>query len=148
MTQQKLTVLVTEAVQLDRKIAEMQDRLKEVKALLIGEGAGRPDEHTATEGGGTSWTAVGCDGCIARVTWPAPALKSKISGEGRTIEKVRTLAGSAFERLFRPVLAYQPVPDFRDEAVVLLGRAAPKLIRAVESESAPKVAFETKEVVA
>lgn len=145
MTTAKLQNLVTEAVSLDREIAEKTERLKSLKADLITEAGTRDDEHTPTAGGGRSWLAEGADGCIARVTFPAPKLKATIAGEGTAIDKVRKLAGNAFARLFNQVPSYKPVANFRDEAETLLGKDARKLIRACESSSSPTVNFETKE---
>lgn len=145
MTEQKLKSLVAEAVRLDRQKEEIDTRLKELKATLVAEAEGREEEHVDTDGGGRSWTATGTDGCIARVTFPAPSLKSKIDGEGKPIEKIRAAAGRVFDKLFRPAVTYRPVDGFRAEAEKLLGRDAGKLIRLCESETNPKVAFETRE---
>lgn len=146
MTPAKLRSEVTRAVQLDRQIADLTDELKQLKASLLHEAGTRPEEHVATDGGGWTWTAEGSDGCIARVTAPAPSLKSKIDGEGKAIEKIRSAAGRFFDKLFKATLAYKPVDNFRTEAEALLDRQAGKLIRLCETESSPKVAFETKEL--
>lgn len=146
MTNQKLAALVTEAVKLDRLISETEEQLKGIKAQLVVEATSRSEEHILTEGKGSSWVATGLDGCICRVTFPAPSLKSKVDGEGKPIEKIKAAAGKLFARLFSPSVVYRPVPNFRSEAESLLGRDAKKLIKLVESESTPKVSFETKEV--
>lgn len=145
MTNTKLTTLVTEAVTLDRQIADLDERLKELKQQLVMEASSREEEHVRTDGGGASWTATGSDGCIARVTFPAPSLKSKIDGEGKAIEKIKTAAGRWFDRLFRPVVSYRPIDNFRAEVETLMGREAKKVVKLVETESNPKVAFETKD---
>lgn len=145
MTETRLKVLVTEAVQLDRYIAERQEHLKGLKAELVTEAESRPDEQTPTEGGGWSWVAQGADGCVARVMFPGPSLKGSIAGEGQAIEKVKALAGSSFSKLFAPEISYRPVGDFRSQAEVFLGRMAQKLVKLVTSKTSPKVAFETKE---
>lgn len=114
------------------------------QSLLIEEARNHPDSQYPTEGGGRRWSATGADGCIARVNIPAPALKSKIEDEGKLIPRIRQLAGAAFGRLFGPVLVYKPITKFRDEAFTLLPRSdARKLIALCESESAPRVSFET-----
>jgi hypothetical protein len=143
MTTTKLRNLVTEAVSLGREIEEKTERLKALKADLIT--AAGPRADTATAGGGRSWIAEGADGCIARVTFPAPKLKASIAGEGSAIEKVRKLAGRFFSLLFDQVPAYKPAANFRQEAEALLGKDARKLIRACETSSSPSVSFETKE---
>ena len=146
MTASVLRNLVTEAVSLDREINEKTDRLKELKATLAAEAQTRKTEMTPTEGGGTRWAAEGSDGCIARVNFPAPALKAKIDGEGKTIAKVKQFAGSAFSRLFVPTISYKPVQNFRAEALAMLAKAeAKKLIDLCQSASAPRVSFETTE---
>lgn len=142
----KLQNLVTEAVSLDRKIAEQTERLKEFKAQLVEAARERQDELTPTDGGGLRWTADGSDGCIARVNFPAPALKSKIDGEGKTICKIKQFAGAFFSRLFVPTISFKPVENFRDEAKALLAKGdATKLIKFCQTESAPRVSFETAE---
>lgn len=145
MTDAKLKSMVTEAVRLDRQIREMDDELKELKVQLVAEATGREEEHVETDGGGRSWTSSGTDGCVARVTFPAPTLKSKVDGEGKAIDKIKAAAGKLFDKLFRPSVTYRPVDNFRAEAATLLGKDAGKLIRLCQSESSPKVSFETKE---
>jgi hypothetical protein len=142
----KLQNLVTEAVSLDREISEQTERLKEIKALLVEAARDSEDELVPSERGGLRWTAEGNDGCIARVNFPAPSLKSKIDGEGKAIEKIKQLAGAVFSRLFIPTITFKPVENFRDEARALLAKTeANKLIKLCQSESAPRVSFETSE---
>ena len=142
----KIKNLVTEAVSLDREISEQTDRLKEIKAQLVEAAREREDELVPTDGGGLRWTAEGNDGCIARVNFPAPSLKSKIEGEGKPIRKIKELAGAVFSRLFIPTITFKPVENFRDEAKALLAKAdANKLIKLCQTESAPRVSFETTE---
>ena len=145
----KLQNLVTEAVSLDRKISEQTERLKEPKTQNIEAVREREHEHTPTDGGGQRWTVEGTDGCIARVNFPAPTMKSKIEGEGKAIEKIKQLAGSAFSKLFVPAITFKPIEDFRVEARALLTKGdANKLIKLCQTESAPRVSFETTERVA
>ena len=142
----KLQNLVTEAISLDRKISEQTERLKELKAELVEAAREREDEHTPADGGGKRWTVKGTDGCIARVNFPAPTMKSKIEGEGKTIEKIKQLAGSAFIKLFVPAITFKPIEGFREEAVVLLAKCdATKLIKLCQTASTPRVSFETTE---
>jgi hypothetical protein len=144
MTTSMLKNLVTEAVSLDREINEKADRLKQLKAALVAEARRRELELVPADGGGTRWTAEGNDGCIARVNFPAPTLKAKIDGEGKTIEKIRQLVGTVFNRLFLPAITFKPVEGFREEAVALLPKAdAKKLIKLCEGASSPRVSFET-----
>jgi len=42
-------------------------------------------------------------------------------------------------------VVYVPIECFRAEAATLLGGAAPRLIKLCETESRPRVCFETKE---
>ncbi len=142
----KLQNLVTEAVSLDREISQHTERLKEIKAQLVEAAREREDELVPTDGGGLRWTAGGNDGCIARVNFPAPSLKSKIEGEGKAIEKIKQLAGAVFSRLFVPTISFKPVENFREEARTLLAKSeATKLIKLCQTESAPRVSFETAE---
>lgn len=145
MTEQKLQELVTRAVHVDREIAELTNELKTLKAALVTEAASRAEEQIATEGGGTSWMRRAADGSAARVTFPGPALKSSIDGEGKVIEEVKAAAGRHFERLFRPVIHYEPVAEFRRQALDFLGVSSRKLIKLCTRKSNPSVSFETKE---
>jgi hypothetical protein len=146
MNDNKLRQLITEAVSLDRQIATDSDRLKEIKALLATEAESRPELATGTDGGGTSTTLEGLDGCVCRVTTAGRTLKSTIKAEGKDIEKVRAASGNVFAKLFAPVLAYKPVENFRDEASTLLGTAAGnKLVKLCENAGKISVSFETKE---
>jgi hypothetical protein len=146
MKDTQLQILVAETIALDRDVKEKTELLKEKKTLLIHEAESRPDECSPTDGGGKSIEFKALNGESARVTFPASELKSKIDGEGRTIEKVRTAAKAFFDRLFRPVLGYRPVDNFRDEAVSLLGRKdGGKLIDLCEKDSSPRVSFETSQ---
>ncbi len=142
----KLQNLVTEAVSLEREISEHTERLKELKAELVQAAHAHAHEHTPTDGGGCRWTIEGTDGCIARVNFPAPAMKSKIEGEGKAIEKIRQLAGTVFSKLFVPTVVFKPIENFREEARTLLAKTdANKLIKLCQTESAPRVSFETAE---
>ena|SRR5271157_3541537 len=145
MNETKLRQLVAEAVSLDREISVQQDRLKEMKARLVTEAESRIDEAAGTEGGGKAITFQGLNGDVARVNIPGPALKSKIDSEGKAVEKIKTAAGKYFESLFVPSVVYVPIESFRAEAATLLGSAAARLIKLCETESRPRVCFETKE---
>ncbi len=145
MNETKLRQLVAEAVSLDREICLQQDRLKEMKARLVTEAQSRIDEAAGTEGGGKAIIFQGLNGDVARVNIPGPALRSKIDSEGKAVEKIKTAAGKYFESLFVPSVVYVPIECFRAEAATLLGGAAPRLIKLCETESRPRVCFETKE---
>lgn len=145
MNEAKLRTVVTQAVCLDREIRDKQEELKAMTDLIIQEANGRPEEQAATDGGGTSWTAEGTDGCVVRVNFPGPSLKSNISGEGETIDKLREVAGKFFTELFQQKPSYAPIADFRVRAEQLLGKSSAKLIKLTTTESAARVSFETKE---
>jgi hypothetical protein len=149
MTDSKLKALVTEAVALDRELAEKTERLKELKEQLGQEAASRVEHAQPTEGGGKSLVLEGADGCIARVTTAGDTLKSSIKAEGRDIEKVKGAADRHFQRLFETVIAYKPIANFREEAASLLGaKDATKLVKLVTNPGKTTVAFETKESAA
>jgi hypothetical protein len=149
MTLQKITNLVTEAVSLDREIAEKTERLKALKEQLALEAEARAEDATPTDGGGASLTFEGADGCVARVTTAGATLKSSVKGEGRDIEKVRAASEGHFSRLFDPVLSYKPVPGFREQAASLLGaRDGAKLVKLITNPGKTSVSFETKEAAA
>ena len=71
MTDAKLRAKVYEGVILDRQRAEIDKRLKELKADLIAEAKARSEELEDTGGGGKTIRFEGADGCIAVVTFPA-----------------------------------------------------------------------------
>src|SRR4029453_6127452 len=144
MTDRNLKNLVTEAVTLDREINEKAERLKAIKAKLAETAGVNDPEPLRTEGGGTRWTVEGHDRCVARVNFPAPSLKAKIDGEGKAIEKIKRLAGALFSKLFVPTISFKPVSDFREETTALLAKAdATKLIKLCQSDTTPRVSFET-----
>ena len=65
-------------------------------------------------------------------------MKSKIEGEGKAIEKIKQLAGSAFSKLFVPAITFKPIEDFREGARAILTKGdANKLIKLCQTESAP-----------
>jgi hypothetical protein len=144
MTDRNLKNLVTEAVTLDREINEKAERLKAIKTKLVETARVHDHELLPTEGGGSRWTVEGHDGCIARVNFPAPSLKAKIDGEGKAIEKIKKLAGVLFSKLFVPTISFKPVANFRDEVSAMLAKAdATKLIKLCQSDTTPRVSFET-----
>jgi hypothetical protein len=146
MKEAALQILVAEAIALDRQVKDLTEQLKERKEQLVIEAQSREDELTATEGGGRTISFKSINGEVARVTFPADELKSKIDGEGKAIEKVRALAGKFFDQLFRPALAYRPIEGFREAARLVLEKpVAKKLIDACEKDSSPRVSFETAE---
>lgn len=146
MTSEKLKALVTRAVVLDRSIAQDQEELKVLKEQLAIEAASRAEQATATDGGGTSLSFEGADGCVARITTAGATLKSSVKAEGRDIEKVKAAADRHFSRLFETVLAYKPIAAFREEAISLLGpKDAGKLIKLCTNPGKTTVSFETKE---
>lgn len=145
MTKQKLAGLVDEAIRLDRIVQTSTERLKEIKADLVVEAQDQPDKE-ATDGGGWSVTFAGTDGNIARVTQPGPKLKSTVDAESKAGAALKEKVGKLWNQLFQPVMKYKPVDGFRDLVDTLIGGAkARSILSAVTTESAPSVAFETKE---
>ena len=144
MNKIKLQKLVTTTVALHREIAEKTEQLKALKAALVDESRLHPDDHIANDKGGSRWTADGNDGCIARVSFPAPTLVSEIDAKGELIEQCKLIAGDAFAALFTPVKIYQLADNFRSEAKAQLPEAkATELTKLCESEASPRVSFET-----
>ncbi len=143
MTDAFLKKLVDEAVALHREIAAKSERLKALKAELVTEALRRENDHAATDGGGGRWSTTGTDGCIARVSFPAPALVSTIAAEGEPTDKIRAVTGAAFERLFASANCFKPVANFRAEVAARLPKAAAnKLLKLCLSGSSPRVSFE------
>lgn len=146
MTDTKLRTLVDRAVALDREIADKTQELKELKATIVAEATSREEEQEPIEGSeGRRWMASGTNGCLCRVVFPAAKLKSSVDPESKPGQKILEMAGNAKASLFTPSVIYRPIPTFRAKASELLGKAADKLIRACETESSPRVEFETKE---
>lgn len=147
MTDNKLKSLVSEAVELDRAIAQNTERLAEIKKTLISEAVSREEQSTPTEGGGWSLIMDGTNGCVARVTQPGPKLKSSIDAEKPAGAKVMAMVGKYKDELFTPRLTWIPVENFRDRVVSLFPTSHRKIITGCESKSQPAVSFETKETV-
>jgi hypothetical protein len=146
MNPNKLMAKVTEAVSLDREIADMTERLKELKAELVKAADSDLMDKTDTEGGGWSVELAGTDGCIARVTQPAAKLKSAVDGESANWVKIKGIVGRLAEALFKPSMRYTPVEDFRKTAQAELSAPeARQVLKLMTSNSSPTVSFETKE---
>ena len=95
MTNAQLKKLVNEAVALHRNIVAQSERLKIMKADLVGEARLHENDFTPTNNSGSRWTATGTDGCIARVNFPAPALMPLINSESETLTRCWLLLGNA-----------------------------------------------------
>lgn len=145
MTDTKLRTLVTSAVKLDRTIAQLSEELKTLKKQIADEAKTRGDEAVRTEGGGTSISFEGDDGCVARVTTAGGTLKSSLKPDDKKLLKIKEAARGFFARLFDVETVYKPVANFRDQAAELLGKDAGKLVRLCESDGKTTVSFETKE---
>jgi hypothetical protein len=147
MTPAALQSLVTQAVELDREIHDLTDRLKLLKGELITEACARPDaERPATDGGGWSWTAPGKDGCVARVIAPAAKLRSTLDPDTKAHAKILARFGDAAKRLFTKRVVMVPVTEFRAAVEQEFPPAqAAKLIETCETDSNPRVEFETAE---
>lgn len=143
MTAARLQTIVAEAVAIDREIRTREVRLRELKTLIVEEARRRGEAASPTEHGGSSIVLEG-EGDVARVTFPAPAIKSRIDEESRDFPAIRQTAGKHFDQLFTPSGQFHPVPEFRALAEALCGRAAGKLIKLCSRASAATVAFETK----
>jgi hypothetical protein len=144
MNKSNLRKLVSKTVALHREVAEKSEQLKALKAALVEESRLHPGDHVANDKGGSRWTADGNDGCIARVSFPAPTLISEIDAKGDLIAQCKAIAGDAFTALFSPVKIYQLVDDFRSEAKTQLPEAkAIELTKLCENEASPRVSFET-----
>lgn len=146
MTNDKLRELVTRAVLLDREIARQIDELKTLKERIAAEAETRADEAQPTEGGGTSLTFEGSNGCVARVITTAATLKSSIKSDDKKLPKIQEAARAFFPRLFTPEVVHKPVANFRVEAIGYLGaKDAGRLIKLCETPGRTSVSFETKE---
>lgn len=146
MNDNKLAAVVAEAIEVDRQVTELQTKLKELKEMLILEAESRSEEHEQGDGGGSRWTAKGLDGCTVRVSFPAPTLKASIDAEKPAGAKVMDLVGRHKDDLFSPRLVWVPTENFRARVAGLFDAAkARKIVRSCETQSAPRVAFETRE---
>jgi hypothetical protein len=145
MNENKLKQLVAEAVCLDREISIQQERLKDLKARLVAEAQSRLAATGDSPPARTAFTFHGVNGDVARISLPGPSLKARMDDGGRAFAKIKTIAGRFFPALFVPSVVYTPVARFRSEAGLLLGRNASRLIRLCESDSHPRVCFETKQ---
>lgn len=143
MTKEKLRKLVDEAVLLQREVAAKTAALKALKASLIEEAEKHPEAQTVNERGGRRWTALGSDGCLARVSFPADGLLAEIEGKSEEAQRCHELAGENFRNLFTTVKSYQLVEDFRSRATAALsGPKAEALLAILTTENSPRVSFE------
>lgn len=143
MTKEKLQKLVDDAVALQREVSTKTEALKALKAALVEEAEKHPEAQQATDRGGRRWTTKGSDGCIARVSFPAPGLVAEIEGKGDQEQQCHEIAGEHFRHLFATVKSYQLVENFRAQAVEILPAAkAEALIAVLATESSPRVSFE------
>ena len=118
-----LESVVAAAIKLDRQIKDDTARLKALKGQLITEATLHPAAHTPTDGGGVSWIARANDGSLARVTFPADALKDKIDPDSKDGAKIvaRFAKGAAtavavarrIRRYFERRIVLLPREDFR-----------------------------------
>lgn len=146
MTKSMIAETVDKAIVLDRRIKELKTNFDELKGALISEASGRPDEHAPTEGGGASVTFPGSDGCVAVVTFPADRPKSEIDPAAKSGKKLIERLGRHAARLLESVQFYRPAKDFRDAVHDLWPmRDAERIIAAFETDSTPRVSFETAE---
>jgi hypothetical protein len=143
MNDKEIQNLVDTAVELHREIATKTEQLKQLKAELIQQARLEPQAHAVTETGGKRWTVKGSDGCIARVSFPAPSLISEIEAASELVPQLQGIAGNSFRKLFTTVKSYQLVENFRTEVASLLpSKKAEAVLSLCESESAPRVSFE------
>ena len=145
MTKLETETLVSQAIRKDRALEKLKADLKDLKEQLIAEAANHKDEFTKTEGGGYSWIAKGRGDEIARVTFPAKALKKSFDPAAKTFAKIKSAAGKAFSKLFSSKTVYVPVEKFRETAKEELSGAAGRLIKLCESDSSTSVSFEVVE---
>jgi hypothetical protein len=88
--------------------------------------------------------AVSLDREISDQTERLKEIKAQLVEAAR--EREDELAGTVFCRLFIPTSTFKLVENFRDEARALLAKGeANKLIKLCQTESAPRVSFETTE---
>jgi hypothetical protein len=118
----KIQNLVTEAVSLDREISEQTERLKALKTQLVEAVREHEDELTPTDGGGLRWTAEGKDGCIARVNFPVPSLKSKSKQLPNPRLPGSTTDEKNFTLFFRPAEHRQRISRHLKDRMVGLSR--------------------------
>lgn len=144
MTEIQVKRLVNGAVLLHRDIAIRTERLKTLKADLVREARRHEHDFTPTDNGGSRWSVIGNNGCIARVNFPAPALVSHIDSESETFDLVLGLSGESLDRLFASRYYLRPVAEFRAEVLSALpATEAAKLIELCQTTSSPRVSFET-----
>jgi len=140
-----LKLLITEAVIIDRNLNHLARRLRRLKQQIVHAAAGSPHCHLPTAGGGASWIAEGFDGCVARVSFPANALLPVIDPDTPSGSALLLWLGRRKLELFKPLLRYEPVPDFRERVRQLFDPGeSSQIIAATETLSPPRVSFATK----
>jgi len=145
-----IQTLVSTAINLDRKIAALEEELKSVKERLVAHAKLDEENQTETDKGGWSWSAQDPEGNLARVTVAGRSIKEGIDLEGELTTKVRALLPKdVFARLFVTATYYKLVDDFRTRASEILAKPyATKLLKLVTSKGKTSVSFETKKEAA
>lgn len=157
MNDSKLKLLVKETVELDRQVQQLTRLLEANKKLLVAEAKSRKDEATKTDGGGTSISFEGLNGCIARVVRAGRTLKSSLAIGSDELVKANLICLEKapakdeplpFTVLFKETRKMELVQNFRQKAIQVLGdERAARLLKLVTNSGSTTVSFETKETV-
>ncbi|MDD3885377.1 MAG: hypothetical protein PHI35_00715 [Victivallaceae bacterium] len=143
-TPAEISALVAAGIFHERVLKAAEKNLNAIKRELIEAAQDRPDDLLPTEGGGHSLTFEADDGSAACVMFPARTLKAAINPETKDGAKIMDTLRESKDDLFTPVLLYAPVEKFRDKVRELFNkRVADSIIKKCESDSSPRVAFET-----
>lgn len=134
MTNAALNAAIAEAAALKQEIDTLErvhtdalkpkyDRLEQLKAMIGGAAAERPNVATETAGGGLSWNFPAPNDSKVRVTQPAAKLISVV--EDKTlIAKLQALCGRRFRSLF--VVSYKRAGDTKKWRELVLRTLAKK----------------------
>jgi len=137
-----LLELCDAALECERKIKLLKDEQskleKEIKIIAKGD----KESRVPTDGGGYS-LQYGCsDGSFVKVTKYGDTLRAALASDSDELSVARELAGGAFDNLFKTVVAYSLVPDFRKEAERLAPDNAGRLIDTVSNVGKTTVTYQ------
>ena len=136
-----LLELCNEALDCERQIKLLKDRQsgleKEIKAIAKSD----KESRVPTDGGGYSLQYQCKDGSFVKVTKYGDTLRASLAAESDELDVAKALAGGAFSNLFKTVVSYALVPDFRKEAERLVPEHAGKLIDTVSKVGKTDVSY-------
>lgn len=142
-----LMQLCDEALECERQIKLLRDRQAKLEKQLKAVAKGDKESRVPTDGGGFSLQYSCSDGSFVRITKHGDTLRSFLSDDADDLSVARDLAAGAFPNLFKTVVYYQLMPNFRAEAERLVPEHSSKLIDLVSVVGKTTVTYQAAKKV-